>query len=138
MRWHFGILFVFIILGASAMATPLQIEAINKIQLHMLLTPKERIDPIFIKAQVLLDRAHFSPGEIDGKFGDNASKTLKAFAVAHGLSSSGELTDEVWQELTAVFVNVTDPVGAGYVASLAREVCRPPSGASRTDAILAS
>ena len=101
MRWHVVILFAFIVFAGLAIAAPLQIDSINQAQLHLPLPAKERINPVLIKAQVLLDRAHFSPGEIDGKFGDNFNKALRAFATAQGLNSRGELTDEVWQKLTA-------------------------------------
>jgi lipoprotein-anchoring transpeptidase ErfK/SrfK len=60
---------------------------------------KGKVDPLAIKAQVLLDRARFSPGEIDGKLGENAQKALKAFAEARGLTSNQPLTPEVWQAL---------------------------------------
>jgi lipoprotein-anchoring transpeptidase ErfK/SrfK len=60
-----------------------------------------KIDAVIAKMQVLLDRAHFSPGEIDGKLGENAQKALKAFAEARGLEPSQPLTLDVWKALAA-------------------------------------
>jgi lipoprotein-anchoring transpeptidase ErfK/SrfK len=114
MRWNCAVLLSFIILAGAVTAAPLEIEAINNAQLHLPLPRKERIKPILIKAQVLLDRAHFSPGEIDGKGGDNFKKALVAFAAAQGLNSRGELTDEIWQKLTATS---EEPVLTKYTIS---------------------
>lgn len=114
MRWNFVVLLFFIILAGAAVAEPLEIETINNAQLHLPLPAKERINPILIKAQLLLDRAHFSPGEIDGKFGDNFKKALIAFAAAQGLNSRGELTDQMWQKLTATS---SEPVLTKYTIS---------------------
>lgn len=114
MRWNFVVLLFFIILAGAAVAEPLEIETINNAQLHLPLPAKERINPILIKAQLLLDRAHFSPGEIDGKFGDNFKKALIAFAAAQGLNSRGELTDQLWQKLTATS---SEPVLTKYTIS---------------------
>jgi lipoprotein-anchoring transpeptidase ErfK/SrfK len=52
-----------------------------------------------IRLQVLLDRAHFSPGEIDGKFGENAKKALRAYAESQQLPGSDTVTDEAWKKL---------------------------------------
>jgi lipoprotein-anchoring transpeptidase ErfK/SrfK len=43
-----------------------------------------------LRMQVLLERAHFSPGEIDGAAGSNQRRALVAYQQAHGLEASGE------------------------------------------------
>jgi lipoprotein-anchoring transpeptidase ErfK/SrfK len=43
-----------------------------------------------IKIQVLLDRANFSSGEIDGSIGPRTKKTLSAYQQAHELEVTGE------------------------------------------------
>ncbi len=55
--------------------------------------------PLGVRLQVLLDRAHFSPGEIDGKFGENTKKALRAFVEARQLPGSSGLSDAAWKAL---------------------------------------
>ena len=52
----------------------LDAAAINNAEFKGKLPADDRINPAVVKAQVLLDRASFSPGEIDGKLGENAQK----------------------------------------------------------------
>ncbi len=65
--------------------------------------PKETpADPMLIKAEVLLTRARFSPGAIDGKAGTNLKHAIAAFQTSKNLSDSGALDADTWKALTAV------------------------------------
>ena len=48
---------------------------------------------------MLLDRAGFSPGTIDGRTGDNFANALRAFQQQNGLSDSGKLDAPTWDKL---------------------------------------
>lgn len=54
-----------------------------------------------LHAQVLLDRANFSPGQIDGEVGSNQRRAVSGFQAARGLTVSGELDDATWKALQA-------------------------------------
>jgi lipoprotein-anchoring transpeptidase ErfK/SrfK len=52
-----------------------------------------------VRAQILLDRAGFSTGEIDGTLGTNTLHALAGFQQAHGLRSSGRMDRATWSVL---------------------------------------
>lgn len=57
-------------------------------------------DPLIFKAEVLLDRAGFSPGEIDAHDGENFQKALRAYQQANELDPTGKLDQPTWDSLT--------------------------------------
>jgi lipoprotein-anchoring transpeptidase ErfK/SrfK len=62
----------------------------------MYLTPSPEKGPAVLRAQVLLDRASFSPGEIDAAIGPNLRAAIRGFQTAHQLPVTDELGPETW------------------------------------------
>lgn len=92
---------------AAAKDKPLTADSINAATFTGKLPSDAKEHPLAVKLQVLLDRIHFSPGEIDGLFGDNVEKALTAFAEANQLPATKVLTPEIWAKLQATS---SDPV----------------------------
>ena len=84
---------------APASASPLA-KAINT-QDFVARPDKAQQQRMLIRAQILLDRAHFSPGVIDGKPGGNMVQALKGFQAANGLTADGSLGKLTWDKLVA-------------------------------------
>jgi lipoprotein-anchoring transpeptidase ErfK/SrfK len=61
-------------------------------------TPAAPVNDILV-LQIMLDRAGFSPGEIDGRAGLNLRRALAAFQHAHSLQPTGRVDEETWNLL---------------------------------------
>ena len=77
---------------APADATASMIDAVNAA------APVDRAAAM-LRAQILLERAHFSPGEIDGAAGSNSRRAIAGFQAGNDLDRSGELDTATWAAL---------------------------------------
>lgn len=84
--------------AAQAPADP-KAAAIN--QAHWSATKVRGVNPALVRAEVLLARAHFSSGVIDGQDGGNLRNAILSYERAHSLPVDGRIDDQVWQALTA-------------------------------------
>jgi lipoprotein-anchoring transpeptidase ErfK/SrfK len=107
------VLYVFVYLGATlpCAATSLTAEAINKATFE---TGAKPGSAIFIKVDVLLDRAGFSPGVIDGRDGENFKKAVRAFQRGNGLDATGVLNPETFEKLAGTS---SEPIMTEYEIS---------------------
>jgi lipoprotein-anchoring transpeptidase ErfK/SrfK len=86
-------------LACQAQSLKLTADDINAAELTKD-TPLSKLPPAVItKTQILLDRARFSPGEIDAKLGENFEKALRLLAEARGMKFAKTLTMDLWQAL---------------------------------------
>jgi lipoprotein-anchoring transpeptidase ErfK/SrfK len=97
---NLALLLVAVLAAGPALSAELSPDAINSAEPSKKSLSKDKATPAGVRLQVLLERAHFSPGEIDGKFGENARKALRAYAEARQLPSADRPT-EVWKALWA-------------------------------------
>jgi hypothetical protein len=82
----------------STAGTPITAASINDA------TPSGANDKnpsLIAKAEMLLDRAHVSPGEIDGVDGDNFRSSVRAFQEINGLAVTGNLDADTWNKLAS-------------------------------------
>lgn len=76
--------------------------------------------PNVLRAQVLLDRAHFSPGEMDGSYGSNMQQAIRGFQKLRQLTVNGNIDAATWKELE------TDPAPVLEVYTVtAKDVAGP-------------
>lgn len=76
----------------------LDAQAINNASTMDPVTPDSSGSAV-VRAQVLLDRAHFSPGQIDGRYGDNLRIAILGFQAARKLPASGVVDEATWRTL---------------------------------------
>lgn len=93
-------------------AQSLTLEAVNGADFKV--KEEKGVRPALLKVQVLLDRARFSPGVIDGHDGENVQNAIKAFEKAHDLKVDGMLDEELWAKLNETS---SDPVLVEYKIS---------------------
>ena len=56
---------------------------------------------LIARIEILLDRAHFSPGEIDGRDGDNVKLAVSTYKREHKIANPEVMDEAVFQALTA-------------------------------------
>jgi len=61
--------------------------------------PESNDAALISKAEVLLDRNRFSPGQIDSKNGENFRKALAAFQQTRKLNPTGKIDTDTWNAL---------------------------------------
>src|SRR3954451_10252729 len=98
-----GLLVAFIIVSSPALAAPIDAQSVNQGQFDPKALTAGTVSASLVKLQIALDRAHFSPGEIDGKRGENVEKALAAYREVRGLSSAD--VADVWSSLANTFAN---------------------------------
>jgi lipoprotein-anchoring transpeptidase ErfK/SrfK len=117
------------------------IEAVNTVRFTTSAVPAEPqgYAPAVLKLQILLDRARFSPGVIDGRFNENTQAAVRAYERANGMPVDGVLDRDLWNRLTGadqrpvLHTYVIDP--ADVAGPFTRYIPENFQGMSRLDSL---
>jgi lipoprotein-anchoring transpeptidase ErfK/SrfK len=110
-----------VVLPASAQRKPsgpaLSLDAVNTAEWR----PGKLSAPLLLRLQVLLDRAHASPGQIDGRQGEGTRKAIAAFREMRGMRTGEHLDESLWRDLTG---SDSEPALIAYTIT-AKDVAGP-------------
>jgi lipoprotein-anchoring transpeptidase ErfK/SrfK len=103
-------------------------NVINDTQLNQTIGPNSKGSAV-VRVQILLDRAHFSCGQIDGEDGINLQKTVAAFQRKGNLPAEEDVGPATWGALNA------DSAPALTTYTIAREDVAGPFGPVPADLV---
>jgi lipoprotein-anchoring transpeptidase ErfK/SrfK len=110
---HFFAMLIACTAGTSLMAAQLLApDSLSETERAQSIAPKSK-GSVVLRAQVLLDRAHFSSGEIDAAYGQNLRTAISGYQKANGLPASGIVDAPTW----AVLNTDTAPILVTYTIS---------------------
>ena len=89
----------------------LDANGINSAPVNLPITGDVR-GPSVLRTQVYLDRAHFSVGAIDGRWGRNSAITVWWWQKAHGLDPTGDVDENTFRSIAQA--GGSDPVVVSY------------------------
>jgi len=86
-------------------------EMVNQARFKKTVRASKRVQPLLIKAQVLLERALVSPGIIDGRYSANTRKAIRVYQQRKSLPVTSVLDANTWKALAS---QGNDPVLGTY------------------------
>jgi lipoprotein-anchoring transpeptidase ErfK/SrfK len=93
---------------AAMAAQPLTPDTLNETEKVQSIGPNAKGAAV-LRAQVLLDRAHFSSGEIDAAYGSNLRKAIAGYQKAGGLNVTGVIDGPTWDALNVDAAPILTP-----------------------------
>ena len=86
--------------STAVVTTPLTADVVNDVTLTPDIKAGDKGAAV-LRAQVLLERARFSPGEIDAAYGSNMRRAIAGYQASRQLPVSGEVDAPTWAALNA-------------------------------------